>query len=63
MQILVTAGHTHDEINNMTQDEFIGFIEAINELKAQEFQQTHASTAHASGNMSTDDFMKVINNV
>jgi hypothetical protein len=57
--VLITAGHTHDEINNMTQDEFIGYLEAVNAIKAQEFTQEHASNAHASGNMSTDDFMKV----
>jgi hypothetical protein len=44
----------------MTQDELIGYLDAINSIKAQELVQEHASNAHASGNMSTDDFMKVL---
>jgi hypothetical protein len=60
--VLITAGHTHDEINNMTQDEFIGYLEAVNAIKAQEFAQEHASNAHANGNISTDDLMKAMKN-
>ncbi len=61
MQRLISSGHSLKDIKNYTQDELINFIEALNKIEADKFTQNHAASAHAAGNISTNDFLKALN--
>jgi hypothetical protein len=62
LQKLISSGHSFSQIKKYTQDELIYFLQAEAELNAIEFSNEHAKTAHAMGNMSTNDFLKAIKN-